>query len=180
MFRAFERRLSIVPRWVIVPTIFKQNVAEHSFYVALYTDKLCQMLPVPDNVRVQAVALALRHDMLEVMHGDIPGPAKGRLGVDDKRDWGRLERATEGDYTFPPLSLNESLFVARVVKMADKIEAAMFLQREVQTGNVGVKPILDAHIVWVQENGPPMGLKGKILSGVIREIQNCADIRLPL
>jgi 5'-deoxynucleotidase len=182
MFKAFERRLSIVPRWTIVPTLFKQNVAEHSFYVALYADKLCYMLEVPDEERARVVGYALRHDMSEVMHGDAPGPSKDRLWDEHKaeREEETLCRAGDSDYPTKFSCVSEEIRSWNIVKMADKIEAAMFLNREVATGNVAVEHILASHVRWINENGPPLGLSRKHISQIIGAINNSAKVSLPL
>jgi 5'-deoxynucleotidase len=182
MFKAFERRLSIVPRWTIVPTLFKQNVAEHSFYVALYADKLCLMLGVTSSEHLNAVAMALRHDMREVMHGDPPGPSKERLWDDNKAE--AEERAfldaADADYRHEFSSISEETYAKKIVKMADKIEAAMFLRREVATGNAAVEHILASHIRWIGENGPSLGLTPRQTGQIIGAINNSAKVSLPL
>jgi 5'-deoxynucleotidase len=56
-----------------------ENVAEHTYYVALLTHALCEIGRVRFGKKVDAggaVVLALFHDVEEVMTGDIPTPVK--------------------------------------------------------------------------------------------------------
>lgn len=69
-------RLSYVPRWVIVPMVRPQSVAEHSFRVAAIVKALCIRLdwdPIQSN---QLVVDALTHDIGEAQSGDTPGTFK--------------------------------------------------------------------------------------------------------
>ena len=136
MFRAFERRLGFVPRWTVIPHNNKQSVAEHSFYVALYTDKICTMLELSDTQRAKIVSYALRHDMAETIHGDIPSPAKRRLVLND-------HAATEEALFIELYGSDADYYDYRhatdyahsIVKLADRMEAAMWLTQEVAMGN---------------------------------------------
>jgi len=78
-FYAYMYRLRYIQRWSLMRNTVKENVAEHSFYVAQLTHVLCTIAneifgrDVPTD---QAVSLALFHDATEVFTGDIPTPVK--------------------------------------------------------------------------------------------------------
>lgn len=117
------RRLSIVPRWSIIPTIRQQNVAEHSFQVAVLTRYLVSF-HAESSSRVffsECLIEALGHDMEEAVEGDMPG------GPVKKKDFEALTK--------------EKGQVWAVVKMADMLEAYLFLEEERALGNAQVKPI---------------------------------------
>lgn len=107
------RRLSFVPRWTIVPTIRKQSVAEHSFQVAAITLVLLGLHKKGQEGAFRLVVLekALRHDMSEAATGDEPSPSK------EPKDYGSFNQI---DIT---------------VKMADLIEAILFVEDERMLGN---------------------------------------------
>ena len=63
-----------VPRWVIVPHIGSQSVAEHSFRVTIILLELCRRLDV--SLDFNDIMWALVHDGPEAWTGDIPGPFK--------------------------------------------------------------------------------------------------------
>lgn len=132
MFKEFERRLAVVPRWAVIPTIRQQSVAEHCYYVTLYTDKICLMLGADEHFRAQAMAYALRHDYEEAFTGDIPSPANKHM--DAKGYMESLDPPpTEDDYaSVQPGNLEQ---VKAVVKLADIFDAYMFLRDEFQMGN---------------------------------------------
>jgi 5'-deoxynucleotidase len=72
-------RLRLIQRWVLMRSAVPENVAEHSFQVALLTHALCTIATSVFGKSVdagQAVILALFHDAEEVMTGDIPSPVK--------------------------------------------------------------------------------------------------------
>ncbi len=78
-FFAYAYRLRFIQRWSLMRNTVPENVAEHSFYVAVLTHALCTIArdvfgkDVPVD---RAVTLALFHDIAEVMTGDIPSPVK--------------------------------------------------------------------------------------------------------
>jgi 5'-deoxynucleotidase len=78
-FYAYLYRLRLIQRWVLMRSAVPENVAEHSFQVALLTHALCTIAQSVFGKQVdagRAVILALFHDAEEVMTGDIPSPVK--------------------------------------------------------------------------------------------------------
>jgi 5'-deoxynucleotidase len=78
-FFAYLYRLRFIRRWSLMRNTEPENVAEHTFYVALLTHALCTIARDLFGKEVdveRAVSLALFHDVAEVMTGDIPAPVK--------------------------------------------------------------------------------------------------------
>ncbi len=78
-FFAYLYRLRLIQRWVLMRSAVPENVAEHSFHVALLTHALCTIAREVFGRDVnagQAVVLALYHDAEEVLTGDLPSPVK--------------------------------------------------------------------------------------------------------
>lgn len=104
--------LAVVPRWAIISTYRPQNVAEHSFLVAAITLQLVKEFDKRGLYvsKSKALELAIIHDIDEAWSGDIPTPYK------------RLKNLQES--TFKP-ETNEAF----IVKLADLLEAAIYLDR---------------------------------------------------
>lgn len=107
------RRLSCVPRWAVVPTLHKQNVAEHCFHVIVLTRWLLSIHAKKDdgNFELEVLRYAIEHDADEAQSGDIPSTYKHRdqAAIDDQ--------------------------VKIVVKCADKLEALLYVYEEKRMGN---------------------------------------------
>lgn len=133
MFSHRERMLGHVIRWNVAPRLHNQSVAEHSYYVALYSEKLCTLLRV-DPVDYRAtISYALHHDMPEIVTSDIPGPAKRAFADPDKleeyEDLLMEKIGLTGEHRAP------TDLVSRIVKAADTIDAYFWLSMEVARGN---------------------------------------------
>jgi len=78
-FFAYIYRLRHIKRWSLMRNITPENVAEHSYHVAMLTHALCTIAnqvygkSVPTET---VVCMALFHDVTEVFTGDIPTPVK--------------------------------------------------------------------------------------------------------
>lgn len=70
-------RLSFVPRWVIVPMMRQQTVAEHSWRVAIIAGGMAALLHWPQEQTDRCVSVAMMHDIDECQTGDVPATAKG-------------------------------------------------------------------------------------------------------
>lgn len=126
--------LSDVKRWAIVHTIRTQSVAEHSFRVGVIAMSMCERLELPDPKHSfnfgQLLAWAMMHDAPEGMTGDIDGKFK-RDNPDIKAMMVKAE-----ELAFPWVySPNDE--VKWIVKVADYIETATFIQRN------GTGPVAD-------------------------------------
>lgn len=78
-FFSYMYRLQYIERWSLMRNLSRENVAEHSYHVAILTHALCSIgneiygknLPTD-----QLVSKALFHDATEMFTGDIPTPVK--------------------------------------------------------------------------------------------------------
>lgn len=74
-FFAYMYRLKHIERWSLMRNTTKENVAEHSFHVAMTTHMLCTIGNEVYGKALdtgRAVMMALFHDATEVFTGDIP------------------------------------------------------------------------------------------------------------
>lgn len=179
MFEQALRTISSVPRWSIARTINKQTVDGHSYFVTLYTLQLCKWLNLDDHTTLACLSRAIWHDQAEFGTGDSPGPAK-RATTDKAKlkayEKGLHERFFDGEGLFAGNALAD-----RVVKVADLLDACMFLAIEYQMGNtVNSGPLLEqqrfqmneAIHVLVQDN-ERFGKLSHILNSVVDQTCTC-------
>ena len=136
----FERELrdaSFVPRWTTVRSHRTQSVADHSFYVAIYSEQIAGHLSWPGD-RHELLLWALWHDMPETATGDIPGPMKRRISEVAPDTLPTIDAETMG-YRFPsaPVDWDDAHGVGgdQIVKLANKIDELAWLMTEKQLGN---------------------------------------------
>lgn len=126
--------MSHVKRWHASSVRRAQNLAEHSFNVAMLGLKLGSLLanPIEDEDRLQLLELALVHDIPETQFGDVPSPTKWHLrdsmGLDydavmDRAFW--VQRGAE----YAP-SEDATPLVRGILRIADVLEAALFILAE--------------------------------------------------
>jgi hypothetical protein len=116
------RRLSIVPRWSVVPVLRRQSVAEHSFHVTALAVWLVTLHGRGSEGKfvLEVMQYAMTHDITEAGEGDAPSPSKPKA-----------EASAEDQ-------------VKVVVKCADILEALMFAYEEKMLGNqMGMDVIMD-------------------------------------
>ena len=145
MFEREIRDTAFVPRWSIVRVSRQQSIAEHAYFVAIYSDQIAEILGW-EGPRDALFRYALMHDADEILSGDIAGPAKKILkkavGVSIhifdnwlfqqmKRripDFERWVRSTGSN-----LRWDED--IKAIIKIADILESVLFLVDEQFIGN---------------------------------------------
>ena len=79
MYSRELRELEHVPRWAIIRCIKQQSVAEHSYFTAMYANKIAEIIgwdkKYPYEIH-KLITYALWHDIEECFMSDIPGPVK--------------------------------------------------------------------------------------------------------
>ena len=117
-------RSETVTRWHIVHTIRHQSVAEHSAGVAFIALHICHQRGLSHERTNEVVMAALLHDVPEVLMGDLVPPTKEYLGLHEAIS-GLESRMTYAGRTLCPPSDKEA---ADIIKLADKVEALVFLE----------------------------------------------------
>lgn len=127
-----QLRAGHVNRWQIVQTARQQTLAEHSFHVCALAGELA-LIAEWDGMedaerRLRLIFWAMYHDLIEVKTGDLASPFKECLrqagGAQIIQD---AEKIADEEYYDLHMQVKGSEIEA-VVKMADLIEAAYFLQ----------------------------------------------------
>ena len=147
-----------VTRWHAFPNLKPQNLAAHSWAVAMMVMSLFEGEPDEKLLLVQA---ALEHDLVEKHIGDMPRPGR----TDEHR---RLEAAKADELGV----FHESLLPPHLrewLEWADLIEAGMHAVREVELGNTRFREVLariDTHIEEHHASIPPILLDFAIEAGL--------------
>ncbi len=146
-FYAYMYRLKYIERWSLMRNTTRENVAEHSFHVALTTHMLCTIANELFGRQLntnEAVALALFHDATEVFTGDIPTPIKHHNPIILSNFREIEEQAAKRLIDMIPSSIRDvyrpliedpSSELKRYVKAADLIDAYLKCTFEVGAGN---------------------------------------------
>jgi len=123
------RRLSCVPRWTIIPTIRKQNVAEHCFHVGWISLTLARATGAIQAGKVATGDLlltAMEHDDEEAITGDVPSVAKStdiKAALISSKEKYKLGSGCK------------DLEILNLIKAADLLEALLFIIEEEWMGN---------------------------------------------
>ena len=142
-------RLRYIERWSLMRNTVKENVAEHSYHVALLTHALCSIANEVFNKDIpteQAVIVALFHDSTEVFTGDIPTPVKhhssGMLSnfreIEQLASQRLLEMVPDNlKSVYRPLvtGKHDQTELRRYVKAADLLDAYLKCVTELSAGN---------------------------------------------
>ncbi len=123
-------RLCTISRWGMVNTSKHQSVAEHSFNVALIASELIwrmgRNLSIPAKRLIKdTLAIAIQHDMMEVLVGDIPSPTKSLISAHCGDNWHHMMHDVDPE-EYAKCREGDPMLRA-VVKCADYIEAIAFL-----------------------------------------------------
>lgn len=147
-FYALMGRMRYIIRWGLMRNTFSENIAEHSFQVAVLAHALALIRrdileldgPEPDRCAVAA----LYHDTSEILTGDLPTPIK-YYNSEIKDAYKQVEQvAGLRLLTMVPPALRDSYkhlileddeAVNPIVKAADKLSAYIKCMEEQKAGN---------------------------------------------
>ncbi len=150
-FFAFIYRMKYISRWSLMRNTRTENVAEHSFHVAVLAHALAVIsrdVFGKDIDPGKAASAALYHDMPEILTGDLPTPIK-YYGSDIKNAYKRIEaEATKTLLLNLTDEMREGISAAaaesdaeilKLVKAADKLDAYIKCLEEINAGNSDFK-----------------------------------------
>lgn len=128
-------QLAFVPRWSIIRTIRQESVAEHSYFVAVITKEICDILRTDSSKLGEFLWYALDHDIEESITSDIPSPIKNYIEVKYEKLYPELARRR--------LNINPPTpYVWSIVKLADIAACIFYLQSERLMGNGTINDLM--------------------------------------
>ncbi len=139
------RTASVVKRWSIVRTFQPDSVAEHSYYVTFYAVQIARLIEWPGPM-ADLMYMSLMHDVEETFIGDIVSPVKH--AVLDEGKYGNYitdqmkQRLPLVDTQLDVIAESQwGTNIEKIVKVADKIDAVLFLITEQRMGNAVLAPL---------------------------------------
>lgn len=147
------RRLSYVDRFASIPVTIKENVAEHSYWVATYSLMIHRAASLADFYIAPILSYALMHDVVECVSGDLVrtfkySTPKLKEAVDEAEDLlaEGFNPRVKDLMALPWGMVNDNAdvkYVKAVVKAADFVSLHQYMVREVNRGNREVVPFAD-------------------------------------
>ena len=141
--------------------IRKENVAEHSFYVATNVIRICARFNIPENIKLRCLELAIVHDIPEIFLGDVNYLVKrDNPNIAEALEKAELEALKKhmpeffDAYLELTLKEKENSLEARIVKLADAISVLQYCTNEQLLGNTSI------HINDILENAIERCLDG--------------------
>lgn len=139
--RDMLQRMSNMIRYNNAVHIHNENVAEHSFYVAMYAMCICDFLHTGDKFRSVAIEKALIHDVHEIEISDIPHNVKHSMeGLSEQcikfEKWYNATHFTTLQRDLNEFSNTQQAVINIVVELADILSVRQYSQQEVEFGNV--------------------------------------------
>ena len=140
------RTASVVQRWSIVRTLNRDSVAEHSFFVTYYAVAIANLVKWRGPLDALTFA-ALLHDADEFIAGDVVSPVKHGVFDNDKYE-DFIERQMNSRLPMMRARLRVILdsehgdTIKKIIKVADKVDAVIFLILEMRMGNSGISSLL--------------------------------------
>lgn len=147
------RTAAFVPRWNIVWSTLKDNVAQHSFFVTWYAVMVAKVIKWEGPLDVLMIK-ALAHDLDETITGDITGPVKASIldktKADEFLELRMIERMSgliDTAYSMED-SVGQEVYddIEKIVNVADMLDAVLWLQLNVCMGNRVLQPTFDVNI----------------------------------
>ncbi len=148
------RRLSYADRFTTIPVNIRENVAEHSYWVAFYAVLIHRHIFPGESCAplLGAISLyALVHDLPECITGDVVRTFKYssealKNAIDDAEDLMVEKLPGSVQELFPlwkTLAGDKVSYVKAVVKAADFLSLFQYLNRERLRGNEEILPFLE-------------------------------------
>jgi len=150
MFERELRDLAFVPRWAIARVIHRQSVAEHSFFTAIYTYQIMQLLDKSPSM--QLIMGALLHDLEECFTSDIPGPTKRAIVDKSKKDpFLNQELTARFDINTLPHDYSRDIDFIPFINVASLLDEVLYLAGEYQMGNESISYLYDNSFTRLKE-----------------------------
>lgn len=168
-FFAYLGRLRWIQRWGLMRNAIEENVATHSWEVAVLAHALAVIRNQEFGGNVDAnavVTAALYHDAAEVITGDMPTPVKYHSPV-MRAAFGDIEdKAQDELLALLPETLREAFLpylkesrwseeTRQLVKAADRLSAYLKCQSEIRAGNREFDHAADQILARLKEDGLP-------------------------
>ena len=133
-------KLSNIIRYSQQNKIKNETVAEHSYYVTWFVNRLCTKYELGDTIRLMALETALLHDIPEVITNDITYDVKQMIPeVSDLLQPYEEEVVKEHSYTAWKVLFNpeteEEVLAKALVKHADILSVYQYCYNEEMLGN---------------------------------------------
>jgi len=130
-----------VKRYHTVTTLVPETVGHHSHGVALLVFMLSKEQPSSN-----LVFAALVHDLAEHQTGDMPSPSKRQMGISSQFTMWEENILEDSGWMHEGLTPEE----ARLLKVADIGQGALYCVEEIQRGNSKMSIVLDRYLSYAK------------------------------
>lgn len=139
------RTAAVVKRWSIVRTLADDLVSSHSYFVTFYALQIARLI---DWVGPYAdlTFTALMHDAEEFITGDLVSPVKREI-IDEGKYANYVSTQMKQRLPLVEAQLEAIMdsgwasSIDRIIKVADKVDAVIFLITEQRMGNTVLEPL---------------------------------------
>lgn len=162
-------KLSNIIRYSQQNKIKNETVAEHSYYVSWFVNRLCTKYSLSDTIRLMALEAALLHDVPEVITNDITYDVKRMIPevpglLQPYEEEVIREHSSRAHKVLFNPETNDEIIAKKIVKHADILSVLQYCQNEEALGNKNftelrkateqrVKESRDALVASINEGG---------------------------